>query len=275
MPRITLPLRDHHLRARRQNPSSEVGQQEALKFDHGHNRGQNLQDTGHNFRLGDELAISRVSNSTRYKGSKTDNRKALSIGREFAIFLFFAAFLLSTTFSLMAQTSLGASSLAGTVRDPSSAAIPGAEVTLTDVQRGSTRTATTNAQGEYQFNAIQPGLYSLHVARKGFSPATVQNVKIVIDQAATVNVKLQIGTVSQQVIVNAAGSTPLLDTTSNAMGTVMGSRHVADLPLNGRNFLQLGSLVGGSQKPTGGSDIVTAQTGHSDLSISVTGANQF
>lgn len=189
--------------------------------------------------------------------------------------LLLAVFCLCATFRLGAQTSLGTSSVGGTVSDPSSLGVPGATVHLFDTQRGTTRDTVTNSQGEYLFTAVLPGIYTVSVEQKGFKESSLRNVKVIIDQLATVNVTLQVGAVSQSVTVNSAGSTPLLDTTTNSLGTVMDNARVEDLPLNGRNFLQLAQLVGGSQVPDGGSDMVTAQTGHSNLTISVTGANQF
>ncbi len=177
--------------------------------------------------------------------------------------------------SLEAQTSLGTSSVAGAVSDQSSFAVPGAAVTLYDVQRGVTRQTITNQHGEYVFAALPPGIYTVGVRHEGFEKASVQNVKVTIDQVATVNVSLSVGKVSQSVTVNSSDATPLLDTTSSSLGTVMGNAPVEELPLNGRNFIQLATLTIGSQEPTGGSDMVTAQTGHSNLTVSVTGANQF
>lgn len=183
--------------------------------------------------------------------------------------------LLAYPFHLLGQTSLGTSSIGGMVHDPSQLIVPSADVALMDVQRGVTRKTKTNAKGEYIFTAIQPGIYTLTVQEQGFKSATIQNVQVIIDQRATVDVVLQVGTVAQEVQVNSLGTTPLLDTASNSLGTVMDNVRVEGLPLNGRDFLQLAQLLGGSQLPTGGSDMVTSQTGHSNLTISVTGANQF
>jgi hypothetical protein len=177
--------------------------------------------------------------------------------------------------SITAQTSLGTSSVGGIVQDPTSLGIQGVAVQLIDTQRGTARNTATNSHGEYLFTAVLPGIYTVIAKQKGFLTATIQNVQVIIDQHATVNVKLQIGTVEQSVVVNDLGATPLLDTTSDALGTVMDNKRVEDLPLNGRDFLQLAQLIGGSQVPTGGSNMVGSQTGHSNLSISVTGANQF
>ncbi|MDR5727465.1 MAG: carboxypeptidase-like regulatory domain-containing protein [Terriglobia bacterium] len=202
-------------------------------------------------------------------------KRKLSSSPAIVVWLMFVVTTALAPLPLTAQTSLGTSSVGGMVFDPSALGVPGAAVQLFDTQRGTTRNTVTNQQGAYLFTAVLPGIYTLRVQQKGFREASIQNVRVIIDQLATVNVTLQVGTISQSVTVNSAGSTPLLDTTTNSLGTVMSNVHVEQLPLNGRDFLQLATLVSGSQEPTGGSDMVTAQTGHSNMTISVTGANQF
>lgn len=174
-----------------------------------------------------------------------------------------------------AQTSLQTSSIGGTVHDPSGLAVAGAKVHLLNVQRGTKRNTVTNNDGSYSFPGLQPGLYTVTAEQTGFETSSVKDVQVIIDQHARVDIVLRLGAVSQSVVVNAGGATPMLDTASNSLGTVMDSARVENLPLNGRHFMQLAQLVGGAQQPTGGSDMVASQTGRSSLTISVTGANQF
>ena len=84
-----------------------------------------------------------------------------------------------------------------------------------------------------------PGLYAVKVEQPGFRTTTIDNVQVIIDQAATVDAALAVGQVSEVVEVNAEGGTPLLDTVSNSLGGVIDNKRVEELPLNGRNFLQL------------------------------------
>lgn len=189
--------------------------------------------------------------------------------------LFIVAVLGMDPLNLFAQSSLGTSSVGGTVLDATRLPIPGAKVSLSDMQHGTTRETVTNNQGSYNFTGVLPGIYSVRTEQSGFAASLIKNVQVVIDQSATVNVEMQVGSVSQAVQVDAEGATPLLDTTSNALGTVVDNVRVEQLPLNGRNFLQLGLMTAGTQKPTGSSDMVSSQTGRGDTSISVAGSNQF
>ncbi|HEX5284211.1 MAG TPA: carboxypeptidase-like regulatory domain-containing protein [Bryocella sp.] len=172
-----------------------------------------------------------------------------------------------------AQTSLGTSSVAGTVRDTSGGAIASAKVTLLDRQHGTSRDTTSNGQGEYQFLAVLPGIYAVRVQQTGFRTTTVDNVQVIIDQAASVDATLPVGNVDQVVEVNSEGLTPLLDTQSNELGGVIDNKRVEELPLNGRNYLQLALLTGGTVPgPTGYSN----QTGHgSTVMLDIAGASQW
>jgi hypothetical protein len=193
----------------------------------------------------------------------------------YAALLSMLAVMAMAPWSLFAQSSLGTSSVGGTVFDSTKLPILGAKVRLLDTQHGTTRETVTNRQGSYSFTGVLPGIYALQTEQTGFASSFIKNVQVVIDQSATVNVVMQIGSASQAVEVDAEGATPLLDTTSNALGTVVDNVRVEQLPLNGRNFLQLGLLTAGTQKPTGSSDMVSAQTGRGDSSISVAGSSQF
>ncbi len=176
---------------------------------------------------------------------------------------------------LGAQTSLGTSAVGGTVRDATGSAVPAATVELVDTQRGVARKTVTNAAGDYVFNGVAAGLYTLRVARQGFDTSTVSNFQVVVNQRATVDVTMQVGAVTQSVLVNAEGEAPLLETASNALGTVIDQTRVSMLPLNGRDFLQLALLAGGTAQPGGLSDVVAGQQGHSDRSVILSGNSPF
>jgi hypothetical protein len=177
--------------------------------------------------------------------------------------------------ALMGQTSLGASAIGGTVRDINGAGIPGADLELLDVQRGISRKGATNEAGDYVFNAVTAGLYTVTAAKPGFERSTVANLNVVVNQRATVDITMQVGSLTESVQVNAGGETPLLETASNALGTVIDQRRVENLPLNGRDFLQLGYLAGGVAVPQGSGDAVTGQQQHPDRSIIIAGNTQF
>jgi hypothetical protein len=124
--------------------------------------------------------------------------------------------------------------------------VPHAHAALLDRLHGTQRDTTANQQGEYLFTAVLPGLYAVQVDANGFQTTTVDNVRVIIDQTATVNASLSIGQATQTVEVNSQGLTPLLDTTSSSLGGVIDNVRVEQLPLNGRDFLQLALLTGGT-----------------------------
>ncbi len=133
-----------------------------------------------------------------------------------------------------AQTQGG---ISGLVTDSSSAAIPGATVTVTNTATGGTRTTTTNADGLYSFPSLPPGIYALKVELQGFKTAELPHVKVDVEQTVRVDVPLQVGKVEETVTVS--GMSPLLNTESTTLGTVIENKVVTELPLNGRQYLNL------------------------------------
>jgi hypothetical protein len=131
----------------------------------------------------------------------------------------------------------------GTVRDASGAAIAGANVTITDVQTNISRKTLTNDRGEYNVNHLNPGIYSVVFERPGFKTATQSNIKLDINQVIRVDVDLVPGVVSEHIEVTAAE--PLVESQTSSLGQVIEEAQVHDLPLNGRNFLQLAYLSPG------------------------------
>src|SRR4051794_23178261 len=181
------------------------------------------------------------------------------------------ALLLALGTGSWAQTSLGTSSLGGTVTDSSGASVQGAEIQLTDLDRNIKRQAMTSESGTYVVNGLPAGRFTLQVMKQGFDTANYNDLSIEVGQRATVDVSLKIGGTTQTIDVK--GETPLLETDSNALGAVIDNRRVEQLPLNGRNFLQLAVLSGGVETPPSGApaDRASAQTGHSARTINIGG----
>jgi hypothetical protein len=171
------------------------------------------------------------------------------------------------------QTSLGTSSLGGSVTDSSGLAIPKARIELTDVERGITREVLTNDTGGYVITGLPAGRFQLRVTKEGFDAFRYVDFQIAVNQRATVDAVLKVGALNESVTVNAQGETPLLETASNSLGAVIDNRRVEELPLNGRNFLQLAVLSGGVESPPGGtpSDRASAQIGRSGRTINIGG----
>jgi hypothetical protein len=130
-------------------------------------------------------------------------------------------------------------SLAGVVRDSSGAVIPEAEVLLTNTATGVATNTSTNGSGVYSFNNVMPGDYSIAVSKTGFAKEVV-GVHIVVQQALTQDFQLNPGIVSETEVVQATALA--LNTENSAIGAVLESQLVTDLPLNGRNFTELLNL---------------------------------
>ena len=169
-----------------------------------------------------------------------------------------------------AQATLGSASLAGTVRDASGASVPEVRVALTETARGLTRETQTNTAGAYSFPTIPAAVYSLRVTKDGFDAYELKDIRVEVGQRATVEVDLKLGQLSTVVSVSAEQAI-LLETESSTIGTVVDSARVQGLPLNGRNFLQLALLAGGTQENTGRANVIGGQIGHPGRSVIIMG----
>ena len=134
-------------------------------------------------------------------------------------------------------------SLRGTVTDQSSGVVPGAKVTLTNTATGIARTTTTDSDGSYLFDLVQVGTYKLTVDKPGFSIFVQDGIVLELNQNGHLDVSLKIGTESQTVEV--ASNVVQVDTTGAVLGKVENQRMINDLPLVGRDTLQLGLLQAG------------------------------
>ncbi len=156
-----------------------------------------------------------------------------------------AAVALSLLPSLAWAQATGA--ISGIVSDNSGAVLPGATVTVVNTATGQTRTATSGSDGFYTVPLLQPGSYRVTVALQGFSTLTRDGVKVTVSETARVNAQLQVGGRSEDVTV--VGEAPLVETSNASLGIVIDEKKVVDLPLNGRNFTQLGTLIPGVVAP--------------------------
>lgn len=143
--------------------------------------------------------------------------------------------------SLQAQFVRG--SIIGNVTDDSGASIQAAEVTLRNLGTNEARTVSTDDNGAYVFPALLPGRYSLQVKKTGFKVQSVSDVGLEVNQTARVDMKLPVGDVTETVEVTAGAV--LLKTDTSEIGHVVSNKQIVDLPLNGRDFLQLARLAPG------------------------------
>src|SRR6185312_13014146 len=138
-----------------------------------------------------------------------------------------------------AQTTFG--SIVGNVIDASGSAVPNTDVTLTNLGTNEKRTGTTNGDGLYQFVNLPPGQYSVGIEKPGFKRIVRSPVTVQTQTTIKIDLALEIGDVSQTVEVTA--QTPLLQPESSSLGQVVDERKTTELPLNGRNPLNLVALV--------------------------------
>jgi outer membrane receptor protein involved in Fe transport len=134
-------------------------------------------------------------------------------------------------------------SIGGTVLDPSGAIVRSATVTAKQVETGLTRAAVTDHQGEYVLVELPIGHYQLEVEAKGFRRYLQQGISLDVNQTATVSIHLKLGSETQQVEVSADAA--LVQSTISSLGQTVMEREILDLPLDGRNFAQLGLLQPG------------------------------
>jgi hypothetical protein len=134
-------------------------------------------------------------------------------------------------------------SVTGNVTDSQQAIIPSAQVTLTSPERGFSLTAKANAQGEFVFNQVPVGTYSLTVISSGFNNFQATNVVVDANLTAHVNAVMQVGNVTTQVTVEGSGST--VDTSSATVGELIDNKLVQDLPVDGGNVVALAGLLPG------------------------------
>ncbi|MGE0407075.1 MAG: carboxypeptidase regulatory-like domain-containing protein, partial [Candidatus Korobacteraceae bacterium] len=137
------------------------------------------------------------------------------------------------------------------VTDPQGSVIPGATITLTNNATGERRTANSGADGSYRFVNLVPGNYKLEIESAGFRRYTRDQIEVNVDTIVRVDVPMQLGNLEQTVEV--VGEVPILQTESAAVGSVVASRPVQELPLNGRNVLNLVTLAPGVV-PQGGTE---------------------
>src|SRR5215472_3022546 len=130
--------------------------------------------------------------------------------------------------------------ITGEVKDPSGAVAPGASITATNTDTNVARTTVTNAAGVYSFPALVPGPYQVKVEAPGFQPVVRTNIELQVQQTARVDFTLTVGQTTQTIEVS--GAVQLLTTEGATVGTVIDEKRIVDLPLNGRDFLQLVAL---------------------------------
>lgn len=135
------------------------------------------------------------------------------------------------------------SSLTGVVTDPSGGVVPGAEITVVNSDTNQKRTATTDSQGRYSFQQMQPSTYQVSARGTGFSEVVVNDVHLLVNTPSTVDIHFAVGAVQQSVSVTA--DTTQVNTQDATLGNAIGTRPILELPFDARNVIGLLSIQPG------------------------------
>ena len=185
-------------------------------------------------------------------------------------------FLCTVVQGLRAQ---GVGAIAGNVTDATGAAVPNAVVTALDERTNLKRSVSANVQGEYLLNSLRPGSYTVSAEAPGFQKHLSREIELLADQTLTVDMRLQVGQVTDAVTVE--GGASLVDTMTGTLRQVIDQERLVELPLNGRNAATLTTLVAGAvmapsngafQSSTFGNQAVGGQA--AAVTVSTNGSSQ-
>lgn len=137
-----------------------------------------------------------------------------------------------------AQTATG--TLSGLVRDQSGGAVPGAQVSVVNTEKGSTRVAATDAQGRYLVTTLDAGTYQLRAEKSGFKTAVLDQVAVTVGGSVVADLELTVGQVSERVTVQAEAL--LIEPENPEVSRVVARREIESLPVGGRNFVDFAKL---------------------------------
>jgi hypothetical protein len=147
-------------------------------------------------------------------------------------------------FAALAQLPTG--TILGTVKDSTGASVPGATVTIQNTDTSFTRTATTGSDGTFSVPELPTGHYQVQASHTGFKTATHAGITLEVTQQAVINFTLELGSTQQQVVVT--GEAPIVNTQNATLGGLVNEQRIEDLPLNGRNYIDLSLLQPGVTK---------------------------
>jgi len=192
----------------------------------------------------------------------------MGVCREFArrIIVCLAALLILAAIPVAAQLPTG--TILGTVRDASGASIPGAMVTLRNTDTNLTKTATTEQDGSYRFPELPVGHYEIKAEAPGFRTETHTGLNLEVTQTGVINFALQVGATTQQVTVSS--EIPLVNTQDSTLGGTVNEQEMSELPLNGRNYINLALYKPGVNQDRNQTN--SGRGGQQGTSFSVNGA---
>jgi hypothetical protein len=162
----------------------------------------------------------------------------------------FVRLLVCLVFGCAVAWAQATSQIGGVIRDATGSGVPGAEIKVTQTATNLVRTATSDAAGEYVLPNLPIGPYQLEVRKEGFTRYLQSGIVLQVDSNPAIDAVLMIGSVNEQ--VNVEASAALVETRSTGIGTVVDNQRVVELPLNGRNPLELVGISGMANAGTGG-----------------------
>ena len=163
----------------------------------------------------------------------------------------------------LAQTTISTGSIVGAITDPTGAVVAGAKVVITNVGTGQALNLTANVGGTYSSGPLDPGTYKVQISAQGFSSVS-ETITVEVGNTASANVKLQLGQESQ--VIEVAGTAVTVNTEQAEVQGVLNSDQIANLPVNGRNFLDLAQLEPGVQIQDG-QNFDPTKAGYSSISF--------
>jgi len=165
---------------------------------------------------------------------------------------------------------IASGTVVGTAYDQSGAIVGGAEIVLTNVQTQLRRAVVTDADGNFTAPQLPVGVYKLSASAASFKRQEVENITLLVNQTVRVDLSFQVGEVTEEVVVQA--SAVAVEGETSSVGQVIERERIVDLPLNGRNFMQLANISSGVVPAYNArSATITNQSGREDLAVHVSG----
>src|SRR5215216_5325713 len=186
----------------------------------------------------------------------------------FVPFLLLVAALLATSPALAQSTA----TLQGTITDSKGAVLPNATVVVKHRNTSTERTTQTDSDGNYQVAALPVGVYTIEVRVEGFKTQAADRVTLEVAKTAVQNFQMDVGAISEQVLVSS--DVPVIETATTSVGTVINQRTVQEIPLNGRHFVDLGLLIPGSVTPPQNGFLTAPLRGQGSFAFNTAGGRE-
>ncbi|HYP51015.1 MAG TPA: carboxypeptidase-like regulatory domain-containing protein, partial [Pyrinomonadaceae bacterium] len=165
------------------------------------------------------------------------------------ILMFALAFVICSQALIFGQAVRGR--IEGTIKDPQGQVVPNVSLTINNVGTGESLQATSSEEGVFVVPEVKPGTYKVTAEATGFKKTSVENVVVQVATVSTVNIDLEVGTVTEQITVNASEAQEVINTSNPEVGDVVDRQRILELPLDGRNPFELTALQAGVQTKTG------------------------